>query len=90
MIFEDAKDLFYSELQAAKAETELEKFDLSSVLQLLIGTQKLEHSYVEMNLRLRDSTSDISDIIAYCMFDAYSLILVDQKYKIIESKLSLG
>lgn len=43
-----------------------------------------------MNARMKNSSEEVSDLIAYCLFDAFSLLLVDEKYKMLETKINLG
>jgi hypothetical protein len=90
VIFVDAKALFLDELKMKKAEEKLPSYDLDNVLHLLIGKQKLEHNYVEMNIVLQNACSDVSNIIAYCCFDAHALLLVEEKFNIINSKLTMA
>lgn len=85
--FVDFSVLLYDGL--LKHKSEMKSYTLDSYLKLNKIEAKLEHNYKDMQMRLNENNCDISDIISYCLYDCYSLKLLDDKQKLIDDKLAL-
>lgn len=78
-------------LDTASQDTinKMNKFGLDDWLSVYGIGNKLEHDYKDIQYRLSQPKSSIGDIINYCVYDSYSLHLLEKKKSIIGSKLAL-